>query len=114
PLPMAIDLPKPEVILTHESDLDGLVSGVLLKRLARKLHGVEVKLEAYHYNWWKQRDMREKCAWVCDFGFESRLDRPNWIVVDHHATEATPKQARLIHDVTKSAALICYELGREH
>ena len=31
-----ISLPQPDVILTHESDLDGLVAGVLLRRLARK------------------------------------------------------------------------------
>ena len=33
-------LPRPDVILTHESDLDGLISGVLLKRLARKLFNI--------------------------------------------------------------------------
>ena len=27
-------LPQPEVIITHESDLDGLIAGVLLQRLA--------------------------------------------------------------------------------
>ena len=30
---------KPEVIITHESDLDGLLAGVLLQRLAKKLFG---------------------------------------------------------------------------
>ena len=60
---MSISLPRPEVIITHESDLDGLVAGVLLQRLARKLFDTEVPLEAYHYNSWKQRDLREKSAW---------------------------------------------------
>jgi len=32
---MTNSLPEPEVIITHESDLDGLVSGVLLQRLSR-------------------------------------------------------------------------------
>jgi oligoribonuclease NrnB/cAMP/cGMP phosphodiesterase (DHH superfamily) len=104
---------RPEVILTHESDLDGLLSGVLLQRLARKLYGVEVRLEAYHYNAWKQREMREKAGWVADFVFESRLDRPGWTVIDHHVTEAAPKHALLIHDVNKSAGLLCYELCKE-
>lgn len=40
-----IALPKPEVILTHESDLDGLLSGALLVRLAQKLFGAEVPLD---------------------------------------------------------------------
>jgi nanoRNase/pAp phosphatase (c-di-AMP/oligoRNAs hydrolase) len=107
-------LPKPEVILTHESDLDGLVAGVLLQRLARKLFGTEVPLEAFHYNNWKQREPRERSAWVTDLNFEARLDRPDWVVIDHHATEAPAKHAMLIHDLGKSAGLLCYELCKEH
>lgn len=104
---------RPEVIITHESDLDGLLAGVLLQRLARKLFNTEVRLEAYHYNVWKQRELREKSAWVTDFTFETRLDKPNWLIVDHHLTEAKPQNAQLIHDVNKSAGLLCYELCRE-
>jgi len=107
-------LPKPDVILTHESDLDGLVAGVLLQRLARKLFDTNVRLEACHYNNWKQREPREKAAWVTDLNFEARLDKPNWVVIDHHATEAPAKNALLIHDLNKSAGLLCYELCRQH
>jgi nanoRNase/pAp phosphatase (c-di-AMP/oligoRNAs hydrolase) len=107
-------LPKPEVILTHESDLDGLFSGVLLQRLAKKLFDADVRLEAYHYNFWKRRELREKAAWVADFTFEPRLDKPEWVVIDHHATDAAPKYAHLIHDVNKSAGLLCYELCQAH
>jgi hypothetical protein len=110
---MSGSLPRPEVIITHESDLDGLVAGVLLQRLARKLFNFEPTLEAYHYNNWKQRDLREKSAWVTDLSFEARLDRPNWAVVDHHVTEVAPKNALLIHDITKSAGLLCYELCKQ-
>ena len=106
-------LPKPEVILTHESDLDGLVSGVLLQRLAKKMFGEEIPLEAYHYNQWRQREPREKAAWACDLTFEQRFDKPNWLVVDHHATEVAAKNAILIHDLNKSAGLLCYELCKE-
>lgn len=109
-----VSLPKPQVIITHESDLDGFVSGVLLQRLARKLFDVNVPLEAHHYQTWKQRELRETSAWVCDLSFEARLDRPNWLVVDHHATDAVPTSALLVHDLTKSAGLLCYELCREH
>ena len=107
-------LPKPEVILTHESDLDGFVAGALLQRLAKKLYGTEVTLEAYHYNYWKQRDLREKSAWVTDFTFEARADKTDWVVIDHHATDTQPKLATLIHDKTKSAGTLCYELCQEH
>ncbi len=110
---MLQSFPKPEVIITHESDLDGLVAGVLLRRLARKLFNADVRLEAWHYNFWKQRELREKVAWVADFTFEPRLDRPNWVVLDHHATETAPKNATLIHDIGKSAGLLCYELCKD-
>jgi oligoribonuclease NrnB/cAMP/cGMP phosphodiesterase (DHH superfamily) len=108
------ELSKPEVIFTHESDLDGFVAGALLQRLAEKLFSAEIPLEAYHYNYWKQRDLREKSAWVTDFTFEARLDKPQWTIIDHHTTEAQPKNATLIHDLTKSAGLLCYELCQQH
>jgi oligoribonuclease NrnB/cAMP/cGMP phosphodiesterase (DHH superfamily) len=103
-------LPKPEIIITHESDLDGFLSGLLLQRLAKHLFGETIKLEAYHYNFWKQRDLREKSAWVTDLTFETRMDKPDWVVIDHHVTDVVPKHARLIHDVSKSAGTLCYEL----
>jgi oligoribonuclease NrnB/cAMP/cGMP phosphodiesterase (DHH superfamily) len=109
-----LSLPKPEVILTHESDLDGFVAGLLLQRLAKHLYGATVPLQAYHYNFWKQRDLRERTAWVTDFTFEARLDKPDWLIVDHHVTEAPAKNAQLIHDVTKSAGRLCYELCQQH
>ena len=109
-----VSLPKPEIVITHESDLDGLVSGVLLQRLAEKAFGVKVPLEAHHYHTWRQRDIREPSGWVSDLAFESRLDRLNWLVVDHHATETVPTKATLVHDLNKSAGLLCYELCREH
>ena len=107
-------LSKPEIVFTHESDLDGLVSGVLLQRLARQMFDIAVPLEAHHYNSWRQREVREAAAWVCDLSFEARLDKQNWLVVDHHPTEVSPKHACLVHDVNKSAGLLCYELCREH
>jgi len=107
-------LPKPEIILTHESDLDGFLAGLLLQRLAKKLFGTDVRLEAWNYNGWRNRPMSEAAAWVCDLTFEARLDKPNWLIIDHHVTDARPKNAQLIHDVEKSAGLLCYELCREH
>ena len=107
-------LPRPEIIFTHESDLDGFVSGILLQRLAKKLFDFEPRIEAHHYNSWKVRELREKAAWVTDFTFEARADKPNWLVIDHHATETVPKNARLIHAASKSASLLCYELCKEH
>jgi len=109
-----LKLPRPEIILTHESDLDGLLSGVLLQRLAKKLFGDDVQLEAHHYNSWKNRELGEKAGWVADFSFEERMDLPNWAVIDHHTTETAPRHAVLIHDINKSAALLCYELCVAH
>jgi oligoribonuclease NrnB/cAMP/cGMP phosphodiesterase (DHH superfamily) len=107
---MIRQLPSPDVIITHESDLDGLVAGVLLQRLAKKRFGADVRLEAYHYHLWRQRELRESSAWVTDFTFDARLDRQNWAIIDHHATEAKAQRATLIHDTSKSAGLLCYEL----
>jgi oligoribonuclease NrnB/cAMP/cGMP phosphodiesterase (DHH superfamily) len=111
---MMSSLPRPEVILTHESDLEGLVAGVLLQRLARKLFNTDVRIEACNYNYWKQRELRERAAWVTDLSFEPRLDRPNWVVIDHHVTDTVPKHAYLVHDINKSAGLLCYEICREN
>jgi oligoribonuclease NrnB/cAMP/cGMP phosphodiesterase (DHH superfamily) len=101
------------VIITHESDLDGLIAGVLLQRLARKMFQSDIRLEAHHYNYWKQRELREKSAWVTDLAFEPRMDRANWAVIDHHATDVPAKYALLIHDLNKSASLLCYELCQQ-
>jgi oligoribonuclease NrnB/cAMP/cGMP phosphodiesterase (DHH superfamily) len=110
---MTSSFSKPDVILTHESDLDGLLAGVLLQRLARKLFNAEVRIEACNYNYWRQRELREKAGWVTDFAFEPRMDRENWVIIDHHVSEARPKTATLIHDTNKSAALLCYELCQQ-
>jgi oligoribonuclease NrnB/cAMP/cGMP phosphodiesterase (DHH superfamily) len=107
-------LSKPEVIITHESDLDGLVAGVLLQRLAQKLFGAEVRLEAFNYNQWRQRELRERSAWVADLTFEQRLDKANWTIIDHHVTDTPAKSAVLIHDINKSAGRLCYDLCCQH
>lgn len=105
-----VSLPRPDVILTHESDLDGFLSGLLCRKLARHLFGADVPLLSYHNHNWKQRPLVEKAAWVCDFAFESRLDRPNWLVIDHHPPESTPQRADLVHAMDQSAAALCYRL----
>jgi oligoribonuclease NrnB/cAMP/cGMP phosphodiesterase (DHH superfamily) len=105
---------RPDVIYTHESDLDGLVSGLLLQGLAERLFQTKPRLLAFHNQNWRQRPLNEKAAWVGDMMFEPRLDKANWLVIDHHPTDTTPRFARLIHDVSKSASLLAYELCREH
>ena len=109
-----MSLTKPDVIYTHESDLDGLVSGLLLQKLAERLFESQPRLLAFHNQNWKQRPLTERAAWVTDLTFEPRLDKPSWLVVDHHPTETVPKSAQLIHDVNKSASLLAYELCREN
>ncbi len=106
-------LPQPQVILTHESDLDGFVAGILLQGLAKKLFGVTPRLESFHNHHWKQRALPEKSAWVSDFNFEPRLDRQNWVIFDHHAKEGSPSKARLFHDPGLSAGAIVYGRCRE-
>ena len=104
---------RPEVICTHESDLDGLVSGLLLQRLARHLFSEDVPIEAYNYQGWKARRMGEDVVWVADFAFEARFDKPGWLLVDHHTSPFKPRQARALHDVGQSASRLCYGLLQE-
>lgn len=106
-------LSEPEVICTHESDLDGLLAGWLLVRLAKHQFGVEVPLQAWNYQGWRTRPMSEGVAWVADFTFEPRLDRPGWLVVDHHVHTTPARQAHLIHSLDRSAAALVYDRCRE-
>ncbi len=108
------DLPQPQVVITHESDLDGFVSGHLLQRLANHLFDQQTLLQAWNYTNFERRPLREHCAWVCDLNFSKRMDRDNWLIVDHHQTDVDPQRARLILDHSKSASLLCYELCKEH
>jgi len=108
------NLTRPEVILTHESDLDGLVSALLLRRLARELYDLEVPIQSFHNHNWRQRPMSERHAWVCDLAADPRLDKPGWLIVDHHQSSFLPKTATFIHDPEKSAGLLCYELCLAH
>ena len=101
---------KPDIILTHESDLDGLVAGCLLKRLAQHLFETEIPLAAYHLPQWQNRQMTERAAWVCDLSMDARVDRDDWMIVDHHPSEHSPKKAQYVFSTEKSAALLCYEL----
>ncbi len=107
-------LPKPDIILTHESDLDGLVAGCLLKRLAQHLFETDIPLAAYHLPQWQNRQMTERSAWVCDLTLDARVDRGDWVVVDHHPSGHKAKKARYIFSTEKSAALLCYELFVSH
>ena len=52
-------LPKPEIIITHDGDLDGLLSGMLLQKLSATLYGEEVRLLAYQTHAWHSRCLRE-------------------------------------------------------
>lgn len=111
---LVVPLNQPDVIYTHESDLDGFVSGLLLQTLAEQLFGAKPRLLAFHNQNWKQRALGERTAWVADMTFESRMDKATWLVIDHHPTEAKPSAAQLIHDVNKSASLLAYDVCREH
>lgn len=111
---MSLSEIKPDVICTHESDLDGFVSGLLLQRLGEKLFGTKIRLEAYHNQSWRHRVMSENTGWISDMTFEGRLDKSSWVVIDHHPTDHDAKYAKLIHNLNKSASLLVYELCQEH
>jgi oligoribonuclease NrnB/cAMP/cGMP phosphodiesterase (DHH superfamily) len=111
-------LSKPEVICTHESDLDGLVSGMLLRRLALKLFGADPQLQAWNYQGWRIRQLSEHAAWVSDFTYEPRLNKTGWVLFDHHTASPVPRPEELRvdyrFDAGKSASLIAYDTCRAH
>ena len=108
-------LPQPDVILTHESDLDGLLSGALLQRLGQNTCSARTSR-------WRRiitiSGNSASCANGPPGSRTSPLSRASTSrigsIIDHHVTETAPKNARLIHDVNKSAGLLCYELCRQH
>jgi oligoribonuclease NrnB/cAMP/cGMP phosphodiesterase (DHH superfamily) len=106
---MDSQLTKPEVILTHESDLDGLVSGLLLQKLAERVFDVTPKLQAYQHVNWRHRIMREDVAWVSDLGADKRIDKKNWTIFDHHAVSYQPTEATFVHDPKQCATALAYE-----
>jgi hypothetical protein len=106
---------QPEVILTHESDLDGLLAALLAQRLAKHWYNAEIPTLAYHTHGWRQRQPFESSAWVCDLAYEPKLDRSHWIIFDHHPFSCTPPQlAQLHHNPQTSAASIVYQLLKEN
>ena len=58
--------------------------------------------------------MRRRAGTVTDLNFETRLDRPE-LGGDRspHHRKAPAKSAHLIHDLNKSAGLLCYGLYKE-
>ncbi|MBT5709309.1 DHH family phosphoesterase [Verrucomicrobia bacterium] len=104
------ELVQPEIIFTHESDLDGFVSGCLLQRLAKILFKVDVPVEPLSSSPWANLKRFPKRAWVCDLSFDPKLDREGWAIVDHHTTDHKPEAATLVHDLNHSAAKLCYNL----
>ena len=107
------DLSKPEVIITHESDLDGLLAGVLLQRLAKKLFGATSRSKPIITTSGNSATCANGPAGWRTSPLSRALDKAEWVVIDHHVTEAAPKYASFIHDVNKSAGLLCYELCKE-
>lgn len=107
-------LTKPEVIFTHESDLDGFVSGCLLQRLAKLLYQTDIPLEPLSSSPWGNLKRYPKTAWVTDLSLDPKTDREGWVIVDHHVYNHKPEFATLIHDTNFSAAKLCYQLLQEN
>jgi len=55
------------------------VAGLVASKIGQKDYQKTIPLEAYHYNYWKQRDLRERAAWVTDFCFRRAMDKPEWL-----------------------------------
>ena len=102
--------PEPEIIFSHESDLDGFLSGCLLQRLCTILYDREVPLEPLSASPWTTLKRFPERAWVSDLSFSPAIDRKGWMVIDHHITDCSPDKALLVHREGHSATRLCYEL----
>ena len=107
-------LAQPEIIFTHESDLDGFVSGCLLQRLAKTLFNAEIPVEPLSSSPWSNLKRFPKSAWVSDLSFDPKVDREGWTIVDHHMTDHRATSANVVHDLNQSAAKLCYNLLTEN
>lgn len=112
-------LSRPEVICSHESDLDGLLAAMLMRRLAERLFGGSPLVQAWNYQGWRNRPLVEPTAWVADFSYETRLNRHGWVLFDHHSpTAPTPKAGEWRLDyrfkADKAAATLVYEVCVNH
>ncbi len=107
-------LPEPEIVFTHESDLDGFVSGCLLQRLARILFGKEIPIEPLPANPWATLKRYPQRAWVSDLAFAKAIDRRDWVVIDHHVADQSPSRAQLVHREDRCAAQLCHALLEEN
>lgn len=105
---------KPEVIFTHDGDLDGFVSGLLLKELVEKLFGEGVPLEPVTIQGWRTRKNSERVAWASDLTPNMKNDIEGWVIIDHHPIRYQPERALLIHDINRCSSAIVYEICKQH
>jgi len=84
-----------------------------MRKLASHWFNTATPLLAYQNDGWQKRVPAENTAWVGDFSFEARLDKTNWVVVDHHAKLHTPAKALLLHDANECSASLVYQVCRQ-
>lgn len=114
----------PTRIYSHDSDLDGFVSGNILYNISKILFGESPKIlyKNYH-NLDEIHTDKGEVIWVSDLNYNKSMDnRLNdlMFIVDHHRWEPDPidctpenpfcDKIYYIHDTTKSASLLCFEL----
>ncbi|MEO0278821.1 MAG: DHH family phosphoesterase [candidate division WOR-3 bacterium] len=101
---------KPDIIFTHETDLDGFVSGILLQELAQKIFGQKIEIVPHTIQSWRQYKPNEKIAWVSDLSPHQKNDILGWIFIDHHPIKYQPKNAILLQNSECCSAAIIYEI----
>lgn len=117
----------PSRIYSHEADLDGFVSGNILYHISKYLFGESPKIKYINYDRLNNISADEnEIIWVSDLNYNKSMDdKINGLmfIIDHHKWEPDPidctpdhpfcDKIYYIHDTTKSASLLCFELLKE-
>ena len=112
---MQVSCPRPDVIFTHESDLDGLVCGCAAATAGRKMFehrrppgGLPLSISGSSATCARNPPgsptSPSNRAWTGRTGRSLTITPPI----------PPPRTPLFIHDITKSAGLLCYELCQQH
>ena len=111
-----LKIKRPSLIYTHEADLDGFMSGLILNMVSKVLFKKGSSIRYINYDTMDKIEFRPNDAiWISDLNFPVLNLKPQKnriFIIDHHKWEQNPidEQVTYLHDTTKSATLQCFEL----
>ena len=111
-----LKIKRPSLIYTHEADLDGFMSGLILNMVSKVLFKKGSSIRYINYDTMDKIEFRPNDAiWISDLNFPVLNLKPQKnriFIIDHHKWEQDPtdEQVTYLHNTTKSATLQCFEV----